>query len=271
MVLRANRRLIPLGTLYLARNGLLIGLGAAAAIAWGYKGAILGEITALAVILALAATAWRVDLRPRRPTWQTTRFLLRAGGPLLISYSLLFVTFLMDRVFVAAVLPDQLGQYTFASVIVIAAASVQTDDQPAGAAAAALRAWRWAQPARAADAPQQPRPEDPRRRRRRLPAAARGGRAGEAGPVLRVLAGVGRNADPLPRCPGQPAGDLRGAADRCPALPPDRGDHQCRRGHRFGLRGDRHRRRPLVEPLRLGLRDQQGHQLIQDPSPPPLW
>ena len=125
LILRAQRRLINLAGVYLTRNSLVVAFGTAAGLTWGYRGVILGEIVALVTAIGFAILVWRIDMRPRWPDWHMTRFLLTAGGPLLISVSLVTGAFLVDRGFVASVIPSQFGQYTFASVVLVASISVQ--------------------------------------------------------------------------------------------------------------------------------------------------
>lgn len=119
LLLRVERRLVPLSSAYLTRALLAIGLGAGAGAAWGFEGVVASEIAALALVVAISRRVWLRTVRVRRPTLSGVRWLLRWGAPLMVANTLVGATFTVDRIFVASSLPDDFGQYAFASLVVI--------------------------------------------------------------------------------------------------------------------------------------------------------
>jgi hypothetical protein len=120
LLLRVRRRLLPLAAMYVLRAVAAIALGVAAGAAWGFGGIVAAELAALALAILAARLGWLSALRLRRPTRDRTLWLIRWGAPLMVSNLVITATLLSDRAFVAAVLPEQFGQYTFASFIVVA-------------------------------------------------------------------------------------------------------------------------------------------------------
>jgi RimJ/RimL family protein N-acetyltransferase/O-antigen/teichoic acid export membrane protein len=120
MMLRVQRRLIPLGGVYLARASLAIVAGVVAGMVWGWTGVVASELLALVSTSVIARRAWLPWIRVRAPRADRTRWLLRWGLPVTAA-NLIFITgFTADRVFVASTLPDDLGQYILASFVVTA-------------------------------------------------------------------------------------------------------------------------------------------------------
>jgi hypothetical protein len=119
LVLRVQRRLVPLGAVTAFRGVVTVGLSAAGAALWGFAGAIGFEFCALAMTLALGA-ALLPRLRPRRPDRRETAALVIAGAPLLAADLITAARYTTDRLFVAAAIPQELGQYTLASIVTIA-------------------------------------------------------------------------------------------------------------------------------------------------------
>lgn len=119
IVLRSRLRLVAVSGVYAARSALTVVVTALAGALFGYSGAILAEIVALATVLLFVARIWEPDVRPRAPCWEEARGLIRLGLPLTISTAMFAVTVLADRYFVAATLPRQFGQYTFAAIVVV--------------------------------------------------------------------------------------------------------------------------------------------------------
>ena len=124
LMLRVRRELIPLALTFFARAVLAIVLGAAAGQRFGFEGVVIAEVIAVVVVVVLASHRWLPPLRPRRPAWAETTSLIRIGVPLTISNLAVAGTYTVDRVFVAGALPDDFGQYAFASIVVIAAFAI---------------------------------------------------------------------------------------------------------------------------------------------------
>jgi O-antigen/teichoic acid export membrane protein len=120
LLLRVERRLVPLASMYLLRAGAAIALGGAAGSIWGFPGVVVSEIVALTAAVAVARRFWLRRVRIRRPAIRTTWWLVRRGAPLSFANVLIAGTFAIDRIFVAATLPAAFGQYTFASFVVLA-------------------------------------------------------------------------------------------------------------------------------------------------------
>lgn len=119
-VLRATVRLVSLAGAYFARSALALAATVAGGAAFGYAGAIVAEIAAFAVTIAVIARYVEPSTRPRRFVARDAARLIRTGIPLSASTFLLAVAVFADRWFVAATMPDELGQYTFASVVTVA-------------------------------------------------------------------------------------------------------------------------------------------------------
>jgi O-antigen/teichoic acid export membrane protein len=124
LMLRSEGRLVPLAKAYLARSLVAVALGAAAGAALGYLGVIAAELAALVLMIAVAGRRW-LRLRVRRPRLSSAIWFMRWGAPLTVANLVVAATFTTDRAFVAASLSkSSLGQYTFASFVVIAWAAV---------------------------------------------------------------------------------------------------------------------------------------------------
>ena len=122
LMLRVRRQLVPLSIGSLVRALALLVGGALAGAAFGFVGVVLAETAALLAVTVLLRTLWLPGLRPRRPARAETIELMRVGLPLTISNVLVAGIFTLDRIFVAVSLPtDDFGQYTFASIVVVAA------------------------------------------------------------------------------------------------------------------------------------------------------
>jgi len=119
LLLRVHRRLAALGRMYLLRGGAAIALGVAAGAAWGFVGIIVSELLVLALVVAVSRQAWLRHVRVDRPNRADLRWLMARGAPLMVANLLIIGTFTIDRVFVAARLPDEFGQYTLASFVVV--------------------------------------------------------------------------------------------------------------------------------------------------------
>lgn len=125
LMLRVRRELIPLALTFLMRALLAVALGAVAGAEFGFEGVVVAELGAVIVVVAVATWRWLPALRPRRPDWSETRSLIRIGVPLTVSNLAVAGTYTVDRIFVAGALPsEQFGQYTFASIVVIAAFAI---------------------------------------------------------------------------------------------------------------------------------------------------
>lgn len=120
VVLRARVRLVALGSGYLARSALALAATTTGAAMFGYRGAIVAEIAVLILIVAYIAMGLEPSTRPRWPRRSEAACLIRIGVPLSCSSLLLIVVVFADRAFVASTLPEDLGQYTFASVVSVA-------------------------------------------------------------------------------------------------------------------------------------------------------
>jgi O-antigen/teichoic acid export membrane protein len=118
LVLRVQRRTTPLATVYVARAALALALGIVASLLWGFVGVIVSEFTALFVVILLAGRAWLPRLRPVRPAPGEIGRLVRWGFPLMLANVMTIGALTIDRIFVAAVLPDDFGQYVFATLVV---------------------------------------------------------------------------------------------------------------------------------------------------------
>ena len=121
LMLRVRRQVIPLAITYLMRAAVALCLGAVAGALFGFVGVAVAELTTLAVVIAIASSRWLPPLRPRRPNLSQAMRLIRIGTPLAVSNLIVAGTYMTDRLFVATVLPDQFGQYTFASIVVTVA------------------------------------------------------------------------------------------------------------------------------------------------------
>jgi O-antigen/teichoic acid export membrane protein len=120
LVMRVQQGLMRMGMTYFLRASLTIVLGTAAAVAFGYRGVILAEFGALLVTLVIARRLWLDPIGIRRPSWRATKRLIRAGSPLMVANVIVVLAFAADRLFVAAALPDDFGQYAFAALVVVA-------------------------------------------------------------------------------------------------------------------------------------------------------
>lgn len=120
LLLRTRQRFLPLGGAYLMRAVALMALGISAGLLWGYLGTILAEAVGLVLVLGIVWRRWLVDLRPVRPSAREARGLIRVGLPLMAANVIGAGSFTIDRIFVAGSLPDEFGQYAFASLIVTA-------------------------------------------------------------------------------------------------------------------------------------------------------
>jgi hypothetical protein len=151
LLLRVERRLVPLAAMYLLRAVAAIAIGAAAGIAWGFPGVVAGELAALLLAVAVARRRWLRRIHIRRPQVGPTAWLIRRGAPLTFANVLIAATFAIDRIFVATSLPDEFGQYTLASFVVVAWVTVAGMLNQAAApqllfeygAGATLRSVRW--------------------------------------------------------------------------------------------------------------------------------
>jgi hypothetical protein len=120
LLLRVERRLVPLAGMYLLRAVAAIAIGAAAGALWGFPGVVAGELAALLLAVVVARRGWLRRVHVRRPVAGPTAWLIRRGAPLTFANVLIAATFAIDRIFVATSLPDEFGQYTFASFVVVA-------------------------------------------------------------------------------------------------------------------------------------------------------
>lgn len=125
LMLRVRRELIPLALTFLMRALLAVVLGAAAGSAFGFEGVVAAEVAAVVVVVTVAARRWLPPLRPRRPNRTEALGLVRIGVPLTVANLAVAGTYTIDRIFVAGALPgEDFGQYTFASIVVIAAFAI---------------------------------------------------------------------------------------------------------------------------------------------------
>ena len=120
LVMRVQQGLLRMAVTYVLRASLTILAGTAAAIAFGYRGVILAEFGALLITLLIARRLWLDPIGLRRPSWAATKRLIRAGSPLMVANVIVTLAFVADRLFVAAALPEDFGQYAFAALIVVA-------------------------------------------------------------------------------------------------------------------------------------------------------
>jgi O-antigen/teichoic acid export membrane protein len=118
LVLRVQRRVLPLGLTYLVRSTCAVALGTVGAVVAGFEGVVAGEIIAMALAVYFASGRWLTTLRPRIPNPRWVLSLMRVGLPLAFANLLVACTFTVDRFFVAAALPAELGQYIFGSLVV---------------------------------------------------------------------------------------------------------------------------------------------------------
>jgi O-antigen/teichoic acid export membrane protein len=120
LLLRVERRLLPLGAIYVVRAMLAVVLGAVAGAIWGFTGVIAVEVALLVAITLAARRLWLPAVRVARPRAAETRWLVSRGAPIMLANLIVVGSASIDRVFVAAVLPDELGQYIFATIVVTA-------------------------------------------------------------------------------------------------------------------------------------------------------
>jgi O-antigen/teichoic acid export membrane protein len=118
LVLRVEQRILPMAAMYLLRAVLAIVLGTVAGSVWGYGGVIGAELAALLVVLVTARAVWLERIVLARPEAEVVKRLLRAGAPLMLSNVIVALALTTDRIFVASALPDDFGQYAFASLVV---------------------------------------------------------------------------------------------------------------------------------------------------------
>jgi len=123
LVLRSRQQVRAMARTYLVRVGVALVLGTAGGALAGVKATVALEIAALVMTLSVLLLVWLPDVRPRRPQLAEARHLMRIGLPLMISAILVGMTLTVDRLLVAATLPDQFGQYVFATYVVIACAA----------------------------------------------------------------------------------------------------------------------------------------------------
>jgi O-antigen/teichoic acid export membrane protein len=119
LVLRVQQRVVPMAGMYLLRACLAIALGAVAGALWGYRGVIGAETVTFVVVIVTTRALWLRDVRLARPDWTVARRLIRSGSPLMVSNMIVALSLTSDRIYVAAALPDQFGQYAFASLVVV--------------------------------------------------------------------------------------------------------------------------------------------------------
>lgn len=117
-VLRARRRLQPLARVQLVRSGLALTAGIPLGAALGFGGIIGAE--ALALLVAALIGIREVPSAPRLRAGADVLALVRVGLPLMLVNILIVAGVSIDRLFVASVLPDDLGQYTFSTLVVVA-------------------------------------------------------------------------------------------------------------------------------------------------------
>jgi hypothetical protein len=63
---------------------------------------------------------WLPEVHVERPSAPLVKRLVRAGGPLMLGNVIVTLSVTADRIFVASALPDDFGQYAFASLVVVA-------------------------------------------------------------------------------------------------------------------------------------------------------
>jgi O-antigen/teichoic acid export membrane protein len=120
MLLRVERRLMPLAAMYLVRSAIALVLGSGAGLIWGFGGVIAVEVALLLAIAMASRRRWLKTLHARRPRLEETKWLVSRGAPIMLANLIVVGSALVDRVFVAAVLPDEFGQYIFATIVVTA-------------------------------------------------------------------------------------------------------------------------------------------------------
>lgn len=118
LLLRVQRRLAALGGTYLLRAVSTVLLAAGAGALLGYAGAVCAEIVGMVAAVTFARVRWLRGIRPRMPSLGRMRWLVRWGGPLMVANLIIVTSSTVDRLFVAAALPDEFGQYVFATLIV---------------------------------------------------------------------------------------------------------------------------------------------------------
>jgi len=120
LMLRVQRRIVPMASMYVLRAVLAIVLGVVGGALWGYVGVICAEVAALLVVLITARRVWLPQVHVERPSRPLVLRLIRAGGPLMLGNVIVTLSVTADRIFVASALPDEFGQYAFASLVVVA-------------------------------------------------------------------------------------------------------------------------------------------------------
>jgi O-antigen/teichoic acid export membrane protein len=120
LLLRVERRLLPLGAMYLLRAAVATLLGAAAGSRWGFSGVVAVEVVTLLAVTLTARGRWLKSIRVLRPNRPELRWLIARGAPLMLANLIVVSSATVDRVFVAVTLPDSLGQYVFATIVVTA-------------------------------------------------------------------------------------------------------------------------------------------------------
>jgi len=118
LLVRVQRRLRALASLYLLRAVAVLVLGGAGAAIVGFEAVVAAEIVGMVLVVVISQGRLTPDTRPRRPSRETLRRLVRAGAPIALSNLLVAATVTLDRFFVAAARPDELGQYVFAALAV---------------------------------------------------------------------------------------------------------------------------------------------------------
>lgn len=117
-VLRARRRLQPLGWIQLVRSFLALAVGIPLGAALGFGGIIGAE--ALALLVAASVGIREVPSTPTLRAAAEVLGLVRVGLPLMLVNVMIVAGVSIDRLFVASALPDELGQYTFSALVVVA-------------------------------------------------------------------------------------------------------------------------------------------------------
>ena len=116
-VLRAQRRLDSLARLYVVRSVTALLVGIVAGASFGFRGVLCAEAAALLLVAVLGTR--NVPLRPRLRAGSQVLALVRIGSPLMLVSMLFTASVSLDRLFVASSLPADLGQYTFAALVVV--------------------------------------------------------------------------------------------------------------------------------------------------------
>jgi O-antigen/teichoic acid export membrane protein len=117
-IARARQEFPRVGAMSFARASIAIVLGPVGGALFGVKGAMIAEILGSGVLLVLWAVSYRGFVRLGRPALREALGLMRIGLPLMGSSLVLTAAFTIDRLMVAATVPDVLGQYVFASIVV---------------------------------------------------------------------------------------------------------------------------------------------------------